>query len=209
MAQSPAGDVSKAVSREPEYPVLPEIISRWSRRAMSSEPIERSELMSLFEAARWAPSSYNGQPWRYIYAFHGSPAWKRMFDLLTPLNQSWCVNAGVLVLLVARSRYELTEDPDRSFALNAGASWQNFALQGTSMGLAVRGMQDFDYDRAREIFNIPPLYVVQMMIAVGRPGDPADLPENMRGRERPTRRKPIADIAFENEFREPPKWDGY
>ncbi len=195
--------------REPEYPVLPEIISRWSRRAMSSESVNRSELMSLFEAARWAPSSYNSQPWRFVYAFRGSTAWKQMFDLLTDLNKSWCMNAAVLVLLVARTIYEYDGKPDRSFALNSGAAWQNLALQGTSMGLAVRGMQDFDYEKACEIFSIPGLYAVQMMIAVGRPGDPAVLPEIMRGRETPNQRRPLADIAFENEFRDVPPWDGY
>jgi nitroreductase len=166
-----------------EHQVLPVIISRWSRRAMSGEPVSEQELMSLFEAARWAPSSYNGQPWRYIYARKGCQAWDLMFDLLNDVNKLWCVNAGVLMILASRTHFESNGKLDRSFALNAGASWQNLALQGCALGLAVRGMQDFDYDRAGRQFSIHPLFAVQMMIAVGRPGNSTNLPETF-ARER-------------------------
>ncbi|MCB1463632.1 MAG: nitroreductase family protein [Nitratireductor sp.] len=184
--------------RQAEYPVLPFIVSRWSRRAMLPEPVANDELMSLFEAARWAPSSYNCQPWRFIFAHRGSPQWDTMFGLLDELNRQWCINAGVLMILVSRTRYEYNGKQDRSCALNAGAAWENLALQGTSMGLAVRGMQDFDYERARTEFGIPSLYDVQMMIAVGRPGNRESLPERLQGRETPTQRKPVSEIAFEN-----------
>lgn len=192
-------------ARIPEYEIMPEILARWSRRAMSDEPLERDDLMKLFEAARWAPSSYNGQPWRYIYAFRGSTAWAKMYDLLDDLNRQWCDKAGALIILVSRTQFELNENPDISFALNAGASWENLALQGTSMGLAVRGMQDFDYHKAVDSFSIPPVYKVQMMIAVGHPGDPSNLPDRLQEREGPTQRKAISEIAFENEFLESAK----
>jgi nitroreductase len=183
-----------------EHQVLPIIISRWSQRAMSGEMVSEEELMSLFEAARWAPSSYNGQPWRYIYARKASQAWDQMFDLLDDTNKLWCVNAAVLMILVSRTHFELSGKLDRSHALNAGASWQNLALQGNALGLAVRGMQDFDYERASSRFGIDPLFAVQMMIAVGRPGSSANLPEALRAKDTPTLRKPVSAIAFENRF---------
>lgn len=186
--------------RVAEYPVMPALIGRWSQRAMSGEAVSDAELMSLFEAARWAPSSYNGQPWRYIYAHKGSAAWAAMYDLLDPINKIWCANAAVLMILVARTQFEHNEKHDRSHALNAGASWQNLALQGHALGLAVRGMQDFDYTRAVDSFDIHEPYAVQMMIAVGRPGDRALLPEPLRSKDSPTLRKPVAAIAFENAF---------
>lgn len=189
------------MERVADYAVLPPIIGRWSQRAMSGEPISSSELMSLFEAARWAPSSYNGQPWRYVYARRGNPAWTAMFDLLDPINKLWCANSAVLMVLAARTHFEHNNKPDRSFALNAGASWQNLALQGHALGLAVRGMQDFDYERAVAHFQIHPPYAVQMMIAVGRPGDAQNLPETLRIKDKPTLRKAVTAIAFEDEFK--------
>jgi len=183
--------------RSPQHPVHPMIIGRWSQRAMSGAPVSDALLMSLFEAARWAPSSYNGQPWRYIYAHKGSQAWMEMFQLLNSINQQWCVNAAILMLLVARTHFEHNGKPDRSFALNAGASWQNLALQGHALGLAVRGMQDFDYEQAEARFGIHPPYTPQMMIAVGHPGDSAALPEALRERDKPSLRKPVSAIAFE------------
>lgn len=197
---SDGSDGSEAM-RSAEYGVLPLIIGRWSRRAMSGDPISSDELMSLFEAARWAPSSYNGQPWRYIYALRGKPAWTRMFDLLDPINKLWCCNAAVLMILSARTHFEHNGKPDRSFALNAGASWQNLALQGHVLGLAVRGMQDFNYEQAVADFRITPPFAVQMMIAVGRPGSAELLPPSLRIKDRPTLRKSVAEIAFEDEFR--------
>ena len=190
--------------RQADHPILPVILNRWSRRAMSGEAVSRTELMSLFEAARWAPSSYNSQPWRFVYALRGSPAWQVMYDALDALNKDWCVNAGALIIVLSRTRYELDNRPDPSFALNAGAAWENLALQGTSMGLAVRGMQDFDYDALSRAFSIPDLYAVQMMIAVGRPGRIEDLPERLVSRENPTPRKPVSELAFEDAF----PWEG-
>ena len=141
--------------RQADHPILPVILNRWSRRAMSGEAVSRTELMSLFEAARWAPSSYNSQPWRFVYALRGSPAWQVMYDALDALNKDWCVNAGALIIVLSRTRYELDNRPDPSFALNAGAAWEKPGTTGYLHGAAVRGMQDFDYDALSQAFSIP------------------------------------------------------
>src|SRR4051794_29422351 len=99
-------------SRTPDYPIEPLIYRRWSPRALSGEPLEERELMSLFEAARWAPSTYNEQEWRFLYARRDTPEWPRFFDLLMEANQAWCRNAAVLVVVLARKTFMRNGKPN-------------------------------------------------------------------------------------------------
>ncbi|WP_303906170.1 nitroreductase family protein [Thiohalomonas denitrificans] len=193
-------DLSK--SRHPEYPIEPIFRDRWSPRAMSGDPLERSELMSLFEAARWAPSSYNNQPWRFVYALRDSPGWDRLFSLLVEFNQSWASGAGALILVAAKQTFD-NGKPSVTHALDAGAAWENFALQGTLNGLVVHGMEGFDYQRARTELGIPDDHDVLAMAAIGRPGRIEDLPGPLREREVPSDRKPLAEWVFEGRFGRP------
>lgn len=186
--------------RSPEHEVLDPLVERWSPRAMSGETITDGELNRLFEAARWAPSSYNGQPWRFLYARRGGEQWERFFGLLGDFNQSWCDRAAVLVVVVSRDTFERNGKPARTHSFDTGAAWQNLALQGTAIGLVVHGMQGFDYDRAREELGIPDDHTVEAMIAVGRPGELDDLDPDLREKEQPSQRKPIEEIAFEGRF---------
>lgn len=186
--------------RSPAHEVLDPLVERWSPRAMSGEPITDEELNRLFEAARWAPSSYNGQPWRFLYARRGGDHWERFFGLLGDFNQSWCDRAAVLVVVVSRDTFEWNGKPARTHSFDTGAAWQNLALQGTAIGLVVHGMQGFDYDRAREELGVPDDHTVEAMIAVGRPGELDDLDPDLREKEQPSQRKPIEEIAFEGRF---------
>jgi nitroreductase len=167
---------------------------------MSGEEISPDELMSLFEAARWAPSSFNNQPWRFLFARRNTEHWDGLFDLLTDANKAWAKNAAALVVVVSRTTFEHNDKPARTHSFDAGAAWENLALQGTAMGFVVHGMQGFSYTRAKEELGVPEGYEVEAMIAVGRPGKKEDLPEELQDREFPSPRKKLEEIVFEGSF---------
>lgn len=183
--------------RQPEYACDDIFPSRWSPRAMSGEEIEHGELMSLFEAARWAPSAFNAQPWRFIYARRGTEHWDALFDLLVEMNQSWAKNAAALVVIVADGLFEHNGKPNNTHALDTGAAWQSLALQGSMRGLVVHGMAGFDSTRARESLGVPDRFHVLAMAAIGKRGRVEDLPEKLREREVPSDRRPVAESVFE------------
>lgn len=185
--------------RETEYKIEPFFRDRWSPRAMSGETITKSELMSLFEAARWAPSSYNNQPWRFLYAFRDSQWWSAYFDLLVEFNQSWAKNAAALVVMVSKKTFDNGE-PCITHSFDAGSAWGQLALQTSIKGLVAHGMQGFDYDKAREVLRIPADYQVEAMCAIGKPGKKEDLPEGLRSKETPSGRKRVVEIAIEGPF---------
>ena len=168
---------------------------------MSGEPVELAELMRLFEAARWAPSSANSQPWRMLFARRDTAHWPLFFDLLTDSNKIWCVNAAVLVVFISKTVHEKTGKPSITNSYVTGASWENFALQGVISGLVVHGMQGFDYARAREVLRIPDDFRVEAMGAVGQPGRTEDLPEHLRDRDVPNGRRPLSEIVCEGPYR--------
>ena len=196
--------------RRPEHEVDDLFVRRWSPRALSGEEISEGELLSLFEAARWAPSSYNGQPWRFLYARRGTPAWQTFYDLMVEFNQSWAGEAAALVVIVSRETFEHNGKPARTHSFDAGAAWMSLALQATLSGLVAHGMQGFDYDRAKEVLGVPDGYQVEAMVAIGRPGERDDLPEKMQKTEQPNSRKNVSEIAFEGAFpeREPNEEEG-
>ncbi|MFV8755782.1 nitroreductase family protein [Nannocystaceae bacterium ST9] len=187
------------MTRTAQHPIEAWFLERWSARALSGEPLAAGELERLFEAARWAPSSMNGQPWRFLYARAGSPAFATFFDLLVPGNQAWCVRASALLVVVSKTTFD-NGNPARTHSFDAGAAWMSLALQGSRMGLVVHGMQGFDYDAARSRLGVPEDHDVECMIAVGKPGKIEDLPEGYRAREQPSDRKPIEAFAFEGAF---------
>lgn len=186
--------------RIPEYPIHPMLLNRWSARAMSGAAIPEKELMALFEAARWAPSSYNNQPWRFIYAKRDSAHWASFFDLLVEGNRGWAHNAAVLVLAVSRRNFEHNNKPSITHSFDAGAACENLALEGTHRGLVVHAMQGFDYERARSVARVPEDYAVEAMIAIGKPGKKEDLPPKLQAAEAPNARKPIGAIVREGMF---------
>ncbi|MEK6976875.1 MAG: nitroreductase family protein [Candidatus Hydrothermarchaeota archaeon] len=194
----PTDEVRRA--RRPGYKIHPIILGRWSPRAMTGEGLSDDELMPLFEAARWAPSSYNGQPWRFIYARRDTKHWDRLYDLLAEGNKLWARKAAVLAVVVSRKRFEHNEKPARTHSFDAGAAWENLALEGTRRGLVIHGMQGFDYDKARDVLGIPEAFEVEAMIAIGKRGKKEDLPKDLREIEFPSERKPISAVVFEGRF---------
>lgn len=188
--------------RTPDHSIDELFVRRWSPRAMSGEGITQSELDALFEAARWAPSSYNAQPWRFIYAHRDDEEWEKFYDLMVEFNQQWAKKAAVLIVVVSRTTFEWNDKPAPTHSFDAGAAWQNLALQATRNNLVTHGMQGFDYKRAREVLRLPDEYAVEAMIAIGRPGRKEDLPEEMQEREKPSDRKPLSEIAFRGGFKE-------
>jgi nitroreductase len=186
--------------RQPEYPIEPIFYRRWSPRAMSGEALTDEELMRLFEAARWAPSTYNEQEWRFLYARRETPQWPLIFELLYDANQAWCKNAAVLVVVLARKTFTRNGKPNPVHLFDAGSSWQNIALQATAMGLVSHGMAGFDFEKARNDLKVPDEFAVAAMFALGRAGDPVDLPEQMRASETPTGRRPVRESICEGVF---------
>ena len=187
--------------RQADYPIDTLFIDRWSPRAMSGEEMTEAELLTLFEAARWAPSAYNNQPWRILYARRGSEQWPLFFDLLVEPNKVWCRNAAALLLFVSKSTFDHNGQPYPTHSFDAGAAWQNIALQGYRNGYVVHGMMGFDYERARTNLNIPKEYKVEAMAAVGRPGVAESLPEALRQRETPNDRRKLEQTICEGAFR--------
>ena len=193
--------MSKKVNgRKTEYGINDIFLKRYSPRALSGETISKEELMTLFEAARWAPSSYNAQPWRFIYAMRDTPEFEKMFSLLVEFNQSWCKNASALVAVVSRKNFEHNNKPSATHSFDAGAAWENLALQATSMNLVAHGMEGFECAMAKEKLGVPDDYSVEMMFAIGKHGKIEDLPENLRADETPNDRKPLEEIIFEGKF---------
>jgi len=186
--------------RNNEYSVDDIFINRWSPRAMSGEKIPDEELFSLFEAARWAPSSYNNQPWRLIYAKRDTEHWEKLFNFLVEGNQSWVKDAAVILVLISKTTSDHNGSFMRTHSFDAGSAWENLALQGSINGLVVHGMQGFDYEKATSELNVPDEYKVEMMIAIGKPGSPEILPEKLQEIEKPSGRKSIKEIVNEGEF---------
>ena len=187
--------------RKADHPADKLFVDRWSPRAMSGEEIPEEDLMTLFEAARWAPSSYNNQPWRILYARRGTAHWQTFLDLLVAGNQAWAKDAAALLLFVSKETFDYNGKPSPTHSYDTGAAWENLALQGWLKGHVVHGMQGFDYERARSALGIPEGFRVEAMAAVGRPGDAAQLPEAQRARETPSGRKPLAETVCEGPFR--------
>ncbi len=181
-------------SRIATYPVDALFLERWSPRAMSGEAIGKQELMSLFEAARWAPSESNTQPWNFFYVMRDTPEWDSYFNLMVDFNKTWAQHAGALVIIASNST------AGKTHAFDTGAAWQNMALQGSLNGLVVHAMGGFDYDKASRVLKLPKDFTVFALVAVGKPGKVEKLPDYMQKMEKPSSRKPISEFVFEGTY---------
>ncbi len=185
-----------ANNRVADAPVDPGFPDRWSPRAFSSEPVSEEAILSLFEAARWAPSSGNEQPWTYIYSSTADEH-QRLLSLLDASNQRWASHAPVLAFAVARLKWTKTGKPNRHAQFDTGTSWGYLALEARKLGLYAHGMGGFDVERSYDVLNIPrDAYEVMAAIAIGYYGDPATLVERDRTREKPSGRKHVSEFAF-------------
>lgn len=190
--------------RTPEQPaVAPFFVDRWSPRAMSGESLSDADILTLFEAARWAPSSYNNQPWRFLYAKRDTPHWPTFLQLLIEGNRAWAQHAALLILILSKTTMDRDGQPSLTHTFDTGAAWQNLALQGWLSGLVVHGMQGFDYAEAARVLAVPAEYTVEAMVAVGKPGRLEVLSARLQERETPSPRKSLREIAWEGPFRLP------
>lgn len=185
------------------YPLIDIIRNRFSPRIFSQETLTDDELFTLFEAARWAPSSNNLQPWRFIYARKDSPMWNKMFDLLAPFNKKWVGNATVLVLTAIKTK---ANGKEQYHALHdLGLSVATLSLQAQSMGIAVHQMGGFDHERAAQVYKIPDIYHFATAIAIGKyGGEITDLEdEELIDEEQGERsRKDLSEILNEGSWSE-------
>jgi nitroreductase len=188
-----------------QYPIHDLLRQRWSPRAFDDRPIEPEKLRSLFEAARWAPSSNNGQPWRFIVANKDNETeWDRLLACLVEGNRTWAYRAPVLILSVASLMFEDDSTPNRHALHDTGMAVENLVLQATALGLSAHQMAGFDVEKARADLKIPSGYEPVAMIAVGYPGDLASLPDRLRERElQPRSRRPISEWTFSGQWGEP------
>ncbi len=189
-------------SRKPDHAVDPLFVERWSPRAFTGEDIPLETLMTMFEAARWAPSSYNSQPWRFLWARRGTPAFETFLGLLTGSNPDWCRSASALVILVSCETMTMPGKaepvPSRTHSLDAGSGWMSLALQAHMLGWHTHAMVGLNFAEAASRLNVPLGHAVE--IAIGKRGDPATLAEPLRSREQPNVRKPLAETVFEGGF---------
>lgn len=188
-------------STEFEMPLLETIQIRRSKRAYSDRPIEPEKIQSLFEAARWAPSSLNEQPWVYIYATKEQPSlWGKLFDALADSNKIWAERAPLLIMSLVRKNFVRNEKPNGSARYDLGAANAFLTLQATHLGLNVHQMGGFDRQQATVNLNVPDTHEVAVMIAVGYSGDPDMLPENLKERELSPRERYRQDAFVMNKI---------
>jgi len=168
---------------------------------MTGESITDDTLMSLFEAARWAPSSFNNQPWRFLYAKRDTSNWNTFYDLLLEGNKVWAKHAAVLVVIISRKNFEYNEKPSITHQFDTGAAWENLALEASTRGIVAHGMQGFDYEKTRNNLKVPDDFDVMAMIAIGIRGPPENLPSNLQEKEFPNDRKELDEIMMEGHFK--------
>jgi nitroreductase len=186
--------------RHAEHAIDEIFLNRWSPRAMSGEEISEEELMVLFEAARWAPSSYNNQPWRMLYARRSSKHWDTFLDLLVEGNRVWAKNAAVLVVFISKTTFDYNGKISITHSFDAGAAWENLALQGSLKGYVVHGMEGFDFQKAKSKLQIPDDFNIEAMAAIGRPGKKEDLPQKLQETESPSQRRNLEQTVCEGPF---------
>lgn len=188
--------------RQPVKGVHPLFVERWSPRAFDQSAIDPSDLDIIFKAAGRAPSAFNYQPWRFLFARRDDANWTRFLGHLNPFNQSWAQNASALIFILSDTTFEQAEATSKSYShsFDAGAAWAQMALQTTALGLHAHAMTGIDFDGIRRDLDIPDHFRVEAAVAIGRRASPETLPDGLRDKEQPSTRKPIDEFAFAGAF---------
>ena len=183
-----------------QVPIDATLANRWSGRAYdATKQVSHEQIIALLEAARWAPSCFGDQPWRFIVWNKNADAlaWQQAFDCLVPGNQAWVKDSPVLLLICADTLFNHNQKPNRWAQYDTGAAAENLCLQASSMGLMAHQMGGFDADKAKEAFAIPQQYVAMAMLSVGFPADVASLEGEVLTRETaPRTRRPLNELFF-------------
>lgn len=181
--------------------IHPLIKNRWSPRSFDSRPVEEEKLKRIFEAARWAPSSFNEQPWRFVVGIKGDNTWKKIFESLVEWNQQWAVTAPVLIMAIGRETYTKTGKPNEVFKYDTGQSVAYLTLQVYEEGLVMHQMGGFSKDKAIELLSIPEGYAPLTVSAIGYQAPPEKLPEEFEKLEHGQRsRIPLNELVFAESF---------
>lgn len=183
--------------RQPTYEIDPVFLNRWSPRSFSDKEVPQDVLLSIFEAARWAPSAFNLQPWRFILARTKEDR-EKFYTFIGEFNRTWCEKAPVLALVI--SKVNSDNGPNRSHSFDTGSAWGYLALEAVKKGLITHPMTGFDFDKARETLNVPEDYAIDALLAIGYQGEKNALPENLQEREQPSPRRPLQESLFEGGF---------
>lgn len=188
-------------------PLQETIANRWSGRAYdASKKVSQAQIIALLEAARWAPSCFGDEPWRFIVWNKNADtaAWQQALDCLVPSNQIWVKDAPVLILVCADTLFGHNQTPNRWAQYDTGAAAENCCLQASSMGLMAHQMGGFNVDKARDAFAIPAQFTPMAMLAVGYEGDASNLPDELKARELAERkRKPLGELFFNGTWGKP------
>lgn len=188
--------------RDFAYDISGDIMARWSPRAFSTESIPENDLAALLEAARYAPSCFNEQPWRFLLATRPDER-KALCDCLSAGNQVWACKAPAFVVILSKLGFGAGLRPNYWHMFDAGASWGFLALEAQRRGLVTHAMGGFDRDKVRQVFDISAEVAVITVVAIGKYGDPSRLPHDLREREKPGMRKPLSDILIKPGFETP------
>lgn len=191
--------------RKTHHTTDPLFVARRSSRALTGETIPDAVLFGSFEAARWAPSGGNAQPWRFIYAKKESPNWNKLHALLNEKNREWAQHASALVLVLSRKTRDTPDGsrPLRSHSFDAGAAWSNFAHQASLLGWSTRAIGGFHYDETRATLEIPDDYEIEVFIAVGKARTPtisSDGDAAGTAADQPSDRLPVASLVSDGRF---------
>lgn len=188
-------------TREADHNIESLLLKRWSPRSFTGETIAHEQLLRIFEAGRWAPSTYNEQEWRFLYATNdGNENWNMFYDLLTPDNQVWCKNAAVLVAIAGSTLLSMNNKPNEVHSFDCGAAFQNMALQASSMNIVCHGMAGFDRNKAEQVLKLPQDFCIEAMFALGLPAPKEQLPEKLQKLENPSDRRPLSESVREGAF---------
>lgn len=188
-------------NRIAENSVSPEFLERVSTRAFDpNKDIHDDSLLSCFEAARWAPSSYNNQPWRYVYSKRGSSTFTKMLECLVDFNKQWCKNASVLVIICSKTHFSHNNKPSPTASLDTGSSYMSLVLQAQKLGICSHAMEGIYRDKIKETFNIPDDFKIEAMLAMGYQGMPGVLSKELQDKETPSTRKSLKEIVSCDHF---------
>ena len=175
-------------SRQSTYPIEAQFLDRFSPRAFSGKKLTPQNIEQIVEAARWAPSASNKQPWHFAYAINGDANWTAFSTIPNEGNRRWCLNAGALLVVLS------DKDASGKHSFDAGCAWGYLALQAHTMGLATHAMGGIELGAAREVLKLSDNWQVECLVAIGERGDKANLPPDLAEREEPSPRKPLSEI---------------
>ena len=191
-----------AHNRQTDTAVDTLFLHRWSPRAFDGSVMPSEDLRTILDAGRWAPSAFNYQPWRFLYAGRDDAGnWPRFIDLLMPFNALWAKEASVLIFIISDLTMGAPDKPSGTHSFDAGAAWAAIAHQSHLLGYHAHAMAGFLADQARLELTVPDNFRIEAAVAIGRMGELGKLPPKLQEREMPSDRKPLDEIAYIGNFR--------